>query len=543
MAFERGGRGWGSRRKLVGAILAIAFAAFLLSEAAAAFRDPMKPIARYRSAPLAPSVFVWGRVHALAGGALPPLCRVTHQTYVSKSRRSGGDWRDGSWMNVAAGTLEVTGSSSPVPRVLVPSAGFEIDPGDVDPTVVEDPARLAALRAYAEREKLAFAKRGFERSSDERVVERCVADGEPIYAQGCVKQDGDEATLRSCGPALSAWRFVRGEGPQSAIDAAADDLATTLGAAFAALALVPLLLAPRKGTLVAALGDRAGYVWDAWSPRAKSLVLLPVAALAVDVLLMQREEPDTFAYGRGGYVVMAAAVAGAAWVAAKMLARRREAQRAVAPVLAAERKTLANASGTAELSVRARKRGDGVRTVLDRPNVAYAETRVTETYQRGKYIHEIERFTRVASRELDVVDESGEGVLHLEHAVLDVDVRRVSFGGVPRRLAEEGVKLERHENHVAYVVEERAVEDGEALWVLGEVSGLTLRADESGYRSVRGSPSLGGEGVPPVLVFAGDERGLVASLRREARVATALAVLAASCAVAAVVSTALLAWL
>jgi hypothetical protein len=543
MAFERGGRGWGSRRKLIGAVLAIAFAAFLFSEAAVAFRDPMKPIARYRGAPLAPSVFVWGRVHALAGGALPPLCRITHQTWVSKSRHTGGDWRDGSWMNVAAATLEVSGSSSPVPRVLVPSAAFEIDPADGDPVVVDDPARLAALEAYAKREKLAFAKKGFGRSTDERVVERCVADGEPIYAQGCAEQDGDEAALRSCGPALPAWRFVRGDGPQSAIDAGADDLATTLGAAFAALALVPLLLAPRKGRLVAALGDRAGYVWDAWSPRAKSLVVLPVAALAVDVILMQRGEPSTFAYGRGGYVVMAAALAGAAWVAAKMLARRREAQRAVGPVLAAERTALANASGTAELSVRARKRGDGVRTVLERPNVAFAETRVTETYQRGKHIVEIERLRVVPSRELDVVDESGEGVLHLEHAVLDVDVRRASFDGVPPRLAAAGVKLERHENHVAYVVEERVVEDGEALWVLGEVSGLTLRPDESGYRSVRGSPSLGGEGVPPVLVFAGDERGLVASLRREARVASALAIFAASCAVAAAVATGLLAWL
>jgi hypothetical protein len=44
---------------------------------------------------------------------------------------------------------------------------------------------------------------------------------------------------------------------------------------------------------------------------------------------------------------------------------------------------------------------------------------------------------------------------------------------------------------------------------------------------LRGSPSLGGAG-PPILVYAGDHRGLIASLEREARASTRLAV-AAGC--------------
>src|SRR5262249_15237752 len=48
-----------------------------------------------------------------------------------------------------------------------------------------------------------------------------------------------------------------------------------------------------------------------------------------------------------------------------------------------------------------------------------------------------------------------------------------------------------------------------------------------GYRSVRGSPTLGGTDVAPVLVYAGDERGLVGSLAVEARAANSLFVIAA----------------
>ncbi len=66
-------------------------------------------------------------------------------------------------------------------------------------------------------------------------------------------------------------------------------------------------------------------------------------------------------------------------------------------------------------------------------------------------------------------------------------------------------------------------------YVLGTVlfGRFEMRADEQGYRSVRGSPTLGGDGAPPVLVYAGDERGLIVRLARDASEAHLLGVGAA----------------
>ena len=71
------------------------------------------------------------------------------------------------------------------------------------------------------------------------------------------------------------------------------------------------------------------------------------------------------------------------------------------------------------------------------------------------------------------------------------------------------------------------IKDGEQLYVFGDVSKLEMKAETQGYRAVRGSPTLGGKGVAPVLVHSGTERGLIDSLTRDARAANSFAVVAA----------------
>jgi hypothetical protein len=95
------------------------------------------------------------------------------------------------------------------------------------------------------------------------------------------------------------------------------------------------------------------------------------------------------------------------------------------------------------------------------------------------------------------------------------------------RYLERGVSVGMHPNHVSYTVKEWVIKDGEPLYVFGDVSDIALQASEGGYRTVRGSPALGGKDAAPVLVHSGDERGLIALLSREARSANSYAVVAA----------------
>jgi hypothetical protein len=251
--------------------------------------------------------------------------------------------------------------------------------------------------------------------------------------------------------------------------------------------------------------------------------------------------PSTWATGRGGFALGIGAVA--VWILftlARAIHRKRTLA-ALTPVLATPRSPLANAGGVVELSVRARRREDGVRALIGDDVVAYSEVKISERYQRGKNTALVERGVHRAVDELDVVDESGDGRIDLRRSILDVELRKLTLKDLSPRYAERGIVPERHPNHVAYVVEERVIRDGDPLYVFGDVSDIALRANEGGYRAVRGAPTLGGTDVAPVLVYAGDERSLVATLTAEARVAHGMAVLAGLASVALTASLAYLA--
>jgi hypothetical protein len=120
------------------------------------------------------------------------------------------------------------------------------------------------------------------------------------------------------------------------------------------------------------------------------------------------------------------------------------------------------------------------------------------------------------SKELRVEDESGDGVLDMDAALLDVEVRETRMKLADPLLEKRVGKLDRHESHIEYVVTEEVVRPGEQLYVLGEVVRVALQAGDGGYRGVRGSPTLSGPDAP-LLVYAGTERGLLDELGAEDR--------------------------
>lgn len=503
-------------------LLAFAGAALLVVRGAAkSFDGPTAPIWRYRAAE-APRVLVRGTLRAHPNPELEDaqaVCVVEHETFQRCGKSSC--WRPIQGMHYSRAVLTVSSSSSPVPPELVIGTDFRIDPGEPDAKVVNGPRRDFWGKS-ARAAGLGF-KQGDISAPNHRIVERCIAHGEPVVVEGCLVGAGD-GRIGACAGA-QAYGLTRGATAEAANDNAADNVALRLGIGFGLLLIGVLALPRAKGPLVDALAQRAGAPKAYGKPDAIAAIVVPVA-LVVNVLMYASSQPSTYAWVRWGMFASIVAIAGWFLLMRQMTFRRRLAAAALAPVLATETKPLASASGTVELAVRARRSGDGVAPFLGEEPVAFASTTVRELYKSGKNTSTRELLVIRPQPDLEVVDDSGEGVLHLDNAILDVEVRKLTMALAPPRFAERGIELERHPEHVSYEVEERVIRDGEPLYVLGEVSNVTLQQDERSYRAVRGSPTLGSADTPPVVVFAGDERGLVASVAAEARHANGLAILA-----------------
>lgn len=466
-------------------------------------------------------MIVHGTVRTSTGApdldAAHTVCLVQHETLQKCGKSSC--WRPIQGMNHSRGVLVVTSSSSPVPAELVIGTDFRLDPAPPDAKIVTGP-RKDFWGKSARSAGLGFRESDIN-ASGHRVVERCIAAEEPIVVEGCLV---GAARIGACAD-QPAYGVTRGRTAEAAIDAAADDVALRLGIGFGILLAGVLALVRAKGTLVDALARRAGAPKSFGKPDAIAMIVIPVA-LVVNLLFYGMNQPSTYASVRWGGFASIAAFASWFLLMRHMIYRRRLATAALGPVLATETKPLASASGTVELAVRARLAGDGVKPFLGEEVVAFASTVVTESYKSGKNTSTRELHVLRPRDDLEVVDDSGEGVLHLANAVLDVEVRKLTMKLAPPRFEERGIVLARHADHVSYTVEERVIRDGEALYVLGEVSNVTLQHDERSYRAVRGSPTLGSADASPVLVFAGDERGLVATVAAESRHANGLAIVA-----------------
>lgn len=503
----------------------------LLVQAFRLFSDERSAIWRYRSTPTAPRVFAkgWLRHESVTTKSsghgnkdLPPICIVHHETYGKCGKNSC--WRYYEGILTSQAVLDVDWSSSTeTPKQIGLGSAFRIEPV-VPPAVVVDPDRKAVWKERAQRAHLGFDTVD---APSHRVVEKCLEEDAPIYVEGCLTDDGRGGKLLTSCNANTYYGIVQGYSGQPAIDDASDNVLLRVGGAFLVFLIAALALLRPKGPLVDGLASRSeippkkmGYWW-------MLLVVPPVMGL-INIFFHYQPPTTTWAGGKGGIIL--SLTAAIVWVltARGLLLHRRTVLAALSPVLKTQRSLLASAHGVAELAVRAQKHDEGITPILGGDVVAFAEAKITESYKNGKNTSYIDHGIVRPREELRVVDESGEGILHLGCAILDVEVRKASFKEVPPRLAQMGKELTKHPNHIAYNVEERVIHAGEQLYVLGDVSDVSLQADESaGYRAVRGSPTLGGASNPPLLVFSGDERGLVSLLESEAKAAHRLAIVAA----------------
>lgn len=488
---------------------------FLLGSAARLYGDPASAIQRYREPATAPHVFVRGRLRAL-GERVPAVCSVSRERYQSCGKSKC--WRRQDGMSVSNAEIEVEQSSSPVSPKVRLSPGFVFEPR-VPPTeiVAWGSPRATEWQRIGKRANLDSVVANPFSTSEVRLVETCLGEGVRVFVEGCISESADK--IERCA-GLPSYGIVAGE-PESVIDAAADTIALRVGGAMLALLVGLLAFARRPSEFVVGLESRSPSPQPTLGA-AKILFAVPPIAALVAVVLHAFHPPSTWATGRNGFALGVSSLAFFVLFALSRRLYRQRIRAALTPILATPRSLLAHASGTVELAVRARLRGHGLKPFVGDDVVAFTEARIFETFMAGKNRSSCERLVVRACDELEVVDESGEGVLLLTRSVLDVERRTVELQELSPRYAERGVAVERHPNHVSYVVEERVIRDGEPLYVFGDVSGISLTSDGQGYRTVRGSPTLGGAGVAPVLVHAGDERGLVAMLTREARMANSL---------------------
>lgn len=501
---------------LVGAVVAVC----LFGTAGSKYGNPSSEIERFKPNPTLPRVLVRGTVARRPNDDLPPLCKVEHEHYQSCGKHYC--WRQQEGFRNASGTLTVEWSSSPLPATMVLDSAFHEEAWSF-PGIVVDSSRAESWKHLAQKHNLGFSEDSFHGPSSDRIVEYCADTGDPIYLSACLSPTNPNR-LERC-PGEADYGVVYDGDDQAARDDGADEIAGYVGGGIFALLVAALAWVRTKKPIVEGLEDRAaphkrGLGW-AWG----ILGVAPAVGLGA-LMITAQHPPSSYASGRGGFAI--AIIATAAWFFFMMtrLRYRGNLLAALQPVLATERKPLAQASGTTELSVKAKLRDGGVRAFIGDDVVAYSEITIWETYSAGKNVNKQVLLTSRQRNEVGVTDESGDGTLDLRRSILDVELREQRLRALSPRYAERGVVVSMHPRHIEYVVKESVIKDGESLFVFGDVSGIALQSDEGGYRTVRGSPTLGGADAAPVLVYSGSQRGLVDMLSREARIANSMAVVA-----------------
>lgn len=443
--------------------------------------------------------------------AEPPLCSVTHQRWLpcGKSmcwtRVAGMLTADGEFEKDDGAHLELGADFRFVPE----------EPGDERWSREVLGARAVALRARGRQSGLAgFGAQDFPRSGNDRLVERCLDDGERVFVQGCVRPTPTGTRLAPC-PGDASWTVVPGDGtPQAAVDEAANDALYWVGAAFGALLALGIVLFPRGQKLAESLERRCGHRSPArrW---AYAVLVLPCVVLIASLVERATQPPtSTWAYGRGGYAVAAAVAVGLGLVALASVRRRSVLRHAMQPVLGTPRSLLGNARGaTVELAVHTAT-APTTTSVLEGGGSALSILGVDEVFSVGKRTETRSVHQSYQPRELTVSDESGEGRLDLGHVLVDGEVRTRRLTEWTDTLTRRTGPLDRHPSHICYVVTEQVLRPGELLYVLGEVIDVQMRGSEQGYRAVRGAPTLGGAEAP-LVIYAGTERGLLGELQAE----------------------------
>lgn len=468
----------------------------LLRSAGAKFSEPSSPMPYVTGAPAAPRVFVHGTLQRVEGSALPALCTVevaADADAVSPDQT----------MKAALATVDVESSSSPIARAMTLSSDFQTRGrffmGD----------RVDGERAKAwERHAKATGSMAFHRGPRGVVRERCFDAGERVFIDACVSPS-DPGLLEPC-PGQDTYLVFPG-GLRPFVAHHANAVAFRIGAAALALlvGLLPLLRTPAP--FIDELAARAPTARRRRPGARWTRFVVMIGCVVGLVHVAGGAPPSPIARFQLGFVWAGLVLVLWLFAALERRASASDVLSALAPVLDTPRSLLAHATGAVELTVRARMSG-WTESLIGAEPVAFSEARITQVSLAGVHVSTLRR----GGEELEIIDESGEGAVHLADALLDVEVRRVRMHALPARYAAQGVFVQEVPT-LYYTVEERVIRDGAALYVYGDVGRVALRSGGAGYRSVRGAPTLGGAGARPVLVYAGDERGLVGRIVAHAR--------------------------
>ncbi len=508
--FGRRGTGFIYRFLLTFFVLGIgaAFAAVGVGLAFQGLREALDPTAAmYRLRHVTPETQTAGafrravRARVRPGEALP-VCAVVHEHYVSGKN---GGWRsDGSWTrSMGIGLDDRAGIESNEPVVFDP----------LDPIVVGG-EQEEMLRAVIP-----------EMQSGGRVRAHCVADGEPIFVEGCVRSNGVWSQVVGCGD--QPITITTGDGTaQPRIDAHASDVAGKLSAGALALlsALAYLWYTLRARPLTDALIRRAGPVptFTAWRPIIAVAGTAWLIAIAQGLVAWTAPDGSALSRVRPGYFAGLFAVAVAAVLAVVVRHRRNNLDRALAPVLEAPTVSLRDArGGVVELAVVVRDDGPTVQGVLDGQPHAWVDVRVEEMRQQGKQqIVDLRKRACWPGR-VPVKDESGDGWLDLTHAELDLRSTVKSYRqghDVPLATALEASAvgtIRPDPAHVRWIVEQSVLDPGERLYVLGQCKRVDNPKADGGYRADATVPVVGGSADARLIVHAGTERSLLRSIGLE----------------------------
>jgi len=340
-----------------------------------------------------------------------------------------------------------------------------------------------------------------------------------VFVDGCFHEGSG---IGACGERSAL--IVPGDGTaQPVIDGRAAWLAgrASLLAAAALLVLAYGWVVVRGRPLADALLRWSAFRVEGWSGRVIAAFGLAPALVYGGGLLLRWVWPAGFIVDRSGYLFVLATVCGAAIVGHLALRRRQALAAATQPVRDAATVALRDARGE-PVEVAARVADDAPEIVgpLSGKPRAFAGLRVIGI-RKASHNHESYAVgDRAQPKEIPIEDPSGTGWLDLGSA--EVDLRAVRQVVRPRA-ARRGRFRDLLESfgiagsYDTFVIEERYLERGERIYVLGAVQRLEAARVQSHYRNGQAAPVIGGTADKKLIVWAGTERSLLRSLWLERR--------------------------
>jgi hypothetical protein len=470
----------------------------------------------------APGGGTWISTHVLPDARLAPgtprFCLVHHEY---KQGKSG--WKRDMTLPSAARVHVAYGKGGPL---LLDGKAVVMDP---DIPVAADEATWRAL--------LPDLPRGG------RLLEQCVPADGAVFLEGCVQQHAN--LLEPC-PGRQL-RMTPGDGtPQPRIDAHAAWLAGRMSMIALAL-IIPLAYLwrlVRARPLAEALLRWAGK--EQPSKRTFWVLVGAVALpLAVWLALAIGRWTDLAPMDRYGYAWGALAVSTSLAFAHLVHERRKRLTIAGATLCSVATVGLRDARGdVVELAVRVRGDAPTVPGPLTGKARAHFGLKIERIHKSGKNHATAIDLDFAQPQLVPVEDASGEGFLDLSTADLDLRaVQRVARGRAARspKLAEALRDLPDRHAYTAFLIEERFLEPGEQLFVLGAVQRIEPAQRQGNYRDAGAAPVVGARPGAGMIVHAGTERSLVRSLMLERRVVDAMLALVLVTAVAVVAANVIMA--